>query len=296
MKIAIVILNWNGSNETLSCIYKIRQWSRVLPTIFVVDNNSSDTEKQKLRNVEKDFHLIENDENEGFSEGCNVGIRIALKYDIEAILLLNNDAVIEEEDVLLLIRNMMGNTDIGAIGPLIYDARTNRLINAGGKEIAWHYYTQMKQVKNTLGFYDVDYVSGTALLVRVEVFKKVGLLDERYFFSGEIADFCKRVKKYKRKNGRRYRIVIEPNAKATHDIHDPSKDREKLYTYYSIRNRYLYVRKFYKFFSPALYFFWLYHHLKHALSSFKQNRRDVAAFILKGIFHGLIGKTDRLTK
>lgn len=293
MKIAAVILNWNASNETLSCCSKIKNWSRISPMVFVVDNNSSAAEKQKLKNIEKEIYLIENSENEGFSGGCNIGIQTAIEHHTDAILLLNNDATIEEDDVLLLMDDMRKNADIGVIGPVIYDARSNQLINAGGKEIAWNYHTHMKQARDLSDVYDVDYVSGTAILIRGDVFRKVGLLDKRYFFSGEIADFCKRVKATKA-NGHAYQIVIEPNARATHDIHDPSRDREKLYAYYTIRNRYLYVRKFYKIFTPALYLFWLYHHLKHALSCLQQNRSDVSAFILKGIFHGVIGKTGRL--
>ena len=294
MKVAIVIINWNGSDDTISCITRIGKWSRILPSLFVVDNHSVDGEKQKLKAYLKNFCLIENEDNEGFSEGCNIGIRAALEKQAEVIFLLNNDAFIDEEDVLLLTGKMAENPDIAVIGPLIYDGNTDQLVNAGGRDIAWHYHTHLQNAKDPLYFYDVDYVSGTAMLVRSEVFNKVGLLDKRYFFSGEIADFCKRVRLFNSVNQNRYRIVIEPSAKVSHHTHNPLKDREKLYAYYTIRNRYLYVRKFYKNFLLFLYPFWIYRHLNHAFLCLKQRRSDLARIIIMSVFHGLAGKVGRI--
>lgn len=296
MNLAVVILNWNGSEETISCVDRIRQWTRIMPNIFVVDNNSEEADKRNLVNQLKGIQIIENDTNEGFSEGCNIGIRAALQKYVDAVLLLNNDAVIQENDLLVLIDKMKQNSDIAVIGPLIYDGETNRLINAGGKEIAWHYHTHLQRVKTLKKLYDVDYVSGTAVLIRSSIFETVGFFDKRYFFSGEIADFCKRIKRYASKAGMRNRIVIEPCSTALHFTHNPAKDREKLYAYYTIRNRYLYIRKYFKILLPFLYVFWFYHHMRHAFSCLKQKRMDVTGYIFKGIFHGMIGTTGRLAE
>ncbi|MEW5910718.1 MAG: glycosyltransferase family 2 protein, partial [Thermodesulfobacteriota bacterium] len=249
-----------------------------------------DFDKERLRGFNDRFLLIENEENKGYSEGCNIGIRAALGKKCEAVLLLNTDARIEEEDVLLLLDILKLYPEIGVIGPLIYDAVTKRLINAGGKEIGWNYHTHHDVPLDKNELYDVDYVSGTAMLVRSDLFHNIGLLDARYFFSGEIADFCKRVKIYTEENGFQYRVVIHPGAKAFHDTHDPSKDREKLYSYYTIRNRYLYVRKFLKWYLPVLYPLWIYFHLKHAVQCIKEDRSDVARIIFKGIIHGVCGR------
>ena len=86
--------------------------------------------------------------------------------------------------------------------------------------------------------HDVDYVSGTVFLARSSAFEQIGLLDEQYFFSGEIADFCKRA----RNAG--HRICADLEVEASHDTgQTQAHRRQTLYTYYSLRNRFLYVRK-----------------------------------------------------
>jgi len=86
--------------------------------------------------------------------------------------------------------------------------------------------------------HDVDYVSGAVFLTRRVLFQEIGFLDERFFFSGEIADLCKRAK------DRGHRICIDLAVEARHDTSQTSDTlREVLYTYYNLRNRFLYVRK-----------------------------------------------------
>ena len=72
------------------------------------------------------------------------------------------------------------------------------------------------------------------------VFEQIGLLDEEFFFSGEIADFCKRAR-----NGG-HRVCVDLEVEARHDASDtPQTRRETLYVYYSLRNRFLYAKKHY---------------------------------------------------
>ena len=83
----------------------------------------------------------------------------------------------------------------------------------------------------------MDYVPGTVALVRAEVFRRVGLFDEDYIFSGEMADFCRRA------GGQGYASAVCPHARATHAPGGGA--RSTLYRYYTLRNRFLYSRKFY---------------------------------------------------
>ena len=296
MRAAIVILNWNASDRTIDCILKIKKWKHLSPEIIVVDNDSEENDKNNLRRYSDGVHLIENRKNYGYSEGCNIGICYALKMNAEAVLLLNNDAYISEEDYDKLLVRMKEGLDIAVIGPLLLEKDSNKVINAGGQDIGLHYCTHLKEVKNKRTIYDVDYVSGTVMLIHSDVLNTVGMLDKRYFFSGEIADFCKRIQKSKKNKEGRYRIVIEPTAKAYHDIHASSENRETLYTYYTVRNRYLYVRKFYMKFSPVLFLFWSYKHLGHAFHCLRMKRMDISRIILKGMLDGYRGRVGRLNE
>ena len=70
------------------------------------------------------------------------------------------------------------------------------------------------------------------------MFERVGLFDERFFFSGETADLCARAR------AQGYRSFVDLEVMADHDTRATSRTkRETLYTYYSLRNRMLYVRK-----------------------------------------------------
>jgi hypothetical protein len=99
---------------------------------------------------------------------------------------------------------------------------------------------------------DVEYVPGTVFLARSSIFKEIGLLDEDYFFSGEIADFCKRV----RDAG--HRVCVDLDEQAGHGLDRAAEPlRKTLYVYYSLRNRFLYVRKHHRG-TRVLYFpFWI---------------------------------------
>ena len=93
--------------------------------------------------------------------------------------------------------------------------------------------------------------AGTVLLARSRIFKEVGLLDEDYFFSGEIADFCKRV----RDAG--YRVCVDLEEQARHCPDRASEPlRKTLYVYYSLRNRFLYARKHHSRMKAVYFAFW----------------------------------------
>ena len=289
MRIGVVILNWNAAEETIACVELIKRWAGISPDIYVVDNNSAKDDQDILFAHRNEFHIIKNRVNEGFSGGNNAGIKAALDNNA-AVLLINSDARMAEKDAGLLIETLASSYNIGVVGPVFYDNYTNKLLNAGGKDIGWNYISHLTTIPEKEKVYDVDYVSGTAILVRSEVFQKIGLFDERYFFSGEVADFCKRVCRYRKSDGSRFRVVINPKARATHNLKTAAHHREKLYTYYTVRNRYLYVRKFLKIYSPVLYLFWTYKHLKHAFNCYRMGRNEVVKVIIRGLAHGLIGR------
>ncbi|RTZ59178.1 MAG: hypothetical protein DSZ32_05695 [Gammaproteobacteria bacterium] len=285
MRTAAIILNWNNATETADCVRSLQAWTAPPQTIYVVDNASAPADVEALREL-TGVTLIINDRNRGYSGGNNVGMRDAISDSHEAILLLNNDARITEADYSTLAETMEKDPSVAVAGPLIYDGDGLRLQNAGGRDIGLHYISHYSSPLDSNQTYDVDYVSGTVALFRVSVLGKVGLLDEDYFFSGEIADICKRIQR--QLPGQR--IVIDPHAKARHDLGISSDNRATLYTYYTVRNRYLYIRKHRLALLPVLFPYWMYRHLRHAWSAWRMQQKDSAQLILVGIYHGLKGR------
>ncbi len=132
------------------------------------------------------------------------------------------------------------------MGPLIHETRDGRVhLLVGGRDIARYPSTRTAIAPSDLKrlpdypLHAVDYVSGTVFLARASVFTETGLLDEEFFFSGEIADFCKRAKES------RHEIYVDLEVEARHDPGQapPPHVRETLYVYYGLRNRFLYVTK-----------------------------------------------------
>ena len=132
---------------------------------------------------------------------------------------------------------------------------------------------------------DVDYVPGTVFLARRSVFEQIGLLDEEFFFSGEIADFCKRAR-----NGG-HRVCVDLEVEAQHDASEtPQAVRETLYVYYSLRNRFLYAKKHYPLEKTKYLALWsrlCLVELGRALAAGKPRK---ARAILLAIAHGCTGR------
>lgn len=240
MELSVVILNWNAAKDTIACLRYLNTWRSLRPVVWVVDNASTDDSVELILQEYPTIQLIQNSLNLGFAGGTNQGIRQSLKMGKHPILLLNNDAYIAESDVSRLLNTLHQNERIGFVAPLLFDAeQKDRLISAGGKNPVLHHQTRVQRFDPTDSLLPVEAISGTAVLIRAEVFEQVGLLDEDYFFSTELADLCTRA----RKQG--FLNIVDTRARAYHMLSRSSNFRNTLYTYYIIRNRFLFIRKFY---------------------------------------------------
>lgn len=244
MNLAVVILNWNQAAATIRCIEAVAAWKHVAPDIWVVDNASQDGSRELIPKQCPAAHVLASDNNLGFAGGNNLALRRILSSRSDGVLLLNNDAVITEDQVQHLLTELETHPRLGLIGPLLDERRGQaQVFTAGGRDIARHLGTRHAEKAADLPaliaihrLLDVDYVPGTVALVRAEAFRTVGLFDEDYFFSGEMADFCRRA------GARGYASAICPRVCA---VHEPGGGaRATLYRYYTLRNRFLYIRKF----------------------------------------------------
>src|SRR3712207_3089549 len=102
-KVAVVVLSWNGRDDTLACVESLlaQSWPRV--ETIVVDNGSTDGSADAVAERFPDVPLIRSDTNLGFAEGNNVGLRAALERGADYALLLNNDTIADERLVESLV-------------------------------------------------------------------------------------------------------------------------------------------------------------------------------------------------
>ena len=247
MSLMIVCLNWNDEARTLQCIRSLRGWTTLNPRILVVDNESTDASHARLSAELDPEELTCSTINLGYSGGNNLGIKRALSEKSDFVLLLNSDAEVAESAIAALVNRLESHPEISILGPVIVEqnADTSKCI-VGGRDMAIYPVTRLiaepDSFSSVIGFplNEVDYVPGTVFLARGELFSSVGLLDEEYFFSGEIADFCKRARDLGHK------ACVDLEVSATHVIDQEERDlRNSLYLYYSLRNRFLYISKHY---------------------------------------------------
>jgi GT2 family glycosyltransferase len=285
MELAVIILNWNAATDTVRCVRSVASWRSLKPTIWVVDNCSHDGSAEDISAECPAAHMIRNPANLGFAGGNNRGIAQALAVSESPIFLLNNDARIEETDVISLLNTLRSDEHIGFVGPLLYDAdRPDILLSAGARDPALHHQSHILTLTPGGPVRIVECVPGTAILVRAEVFHAVGLLDEAYFFASEIADVCMRAR------ARGYLSVIDTRARVYHSLGRSSLRRETLHTYYIIRNRFLLVRKFHRRWLVPLSAFWSMYSIALWLRIRLAGRRPAARAVWLGLVDGLRGR------
>ncbi|RME97168.1 MAG: glycosyltransferase family 2 protein [Chloroflexi bacterium] len=242
MNVAVIILNWNGRDDTLACLRSLHTVDYPHFEIVLVDNHSTDDSVAAIRAEFPDITLIETETNLGFVGGNNIGLRYAQEKLFDAALLLNNDTEVSPEFLRLLVDAAAADPKIGIVGPSIFyfDAPAT-LWSAGGK-IDWRNgVTSMVGLneKDTGQFgtapRPVDFVTGCALLIKLNVVAQIGLLDDRFFAYYEETEWCVRAARAG------YQILHVPAAKIWHKISPQAREASPQVHYYMTRNRLLFL-------------------------------------------------------
>ncbi len=240
MKASIVVLGYNGEKylgEAFDSLIN-QNFPKEDYEIIYVDNCSTDNSviiAKEYSKKFKNFKIIINKDNLGFSAGNNIGIRVSKG---EYVALFNHDAVADRNWLKELVDVMEKDKKIGAAGGKIYYYNSNDLYFGGGKVLyggfCWNWSLNDRDG-------ECDYVSGCAMLIRRNVLDEVGLLDEDYFMYYEETDLCTRI----RRAG--YKIWYTPKAIVWHNVPKKSKRASKYITYFMHRNRVIYCYKNYKY-------------------------------------------------
>lgn len=253
-KVAIVIVNYNGKQDTLDCLRSIRKMKTEGDQlkIYVVDNASSDDSVNAIKRELPSVNLILNQANYGFAGGNNIGIKQALEDGVDYVLLVNNDTLVSQPLLNELLKAITKDEDIGVVVPKIYFApgyefhkkrysygEKGKVIWYAGGRIDWEnmYGKHIGVDEVDKGQFseeqETDFASGCCLLVKRQVFEKVGLFDERFFLYQEDLDWSIRAQKAG------YRIVYCPLAYLWHKNAGSSNSGSSLQDYYMTRNRML---------------------------------------------------------
>lgn len=258
--VAIIIVNFRTPDLTIDCLASLEAEIEPGVRVVVVDNASGDGSAETIAKavVERGWgewtRLLRSPVNGGFASGNNFGIR---SQEAAAYLLLNSDTVVRPGAIRALREAMRLHPEAGIIGAGILTPRgepdhsafrapgpIGELIRAANTGI----------VTRALGRFDVllpkteqpfepDWLGFVCVLVRAEVLRAVGYLDEGYFMYFEDVDFCRQAR------AAGWRILYWPSAKVVHFLSSSSKvsgqavRRRGPRYYYEARARYF--AKFY---------------------------------------------------
>jgi GT2 family glycosyltransferase len=151
-------------------------------------------------------------ENRGFAGGMNAGLERLLSEGCDRILLLNNDAVLDP-GCLRRLASALDDPGLGAVGPVILRLSDARVESRGLSVDLGYGRVRLeghgKVPTDRAGLASADALSGAVMMMSRTALQRVGLLDERYFFSFEDVDWCVRA----RRAGFGVAVVLEARAR-----------------------------------------------------------------------------------
>lgn len=222
-KVSVIVLNYNGKDTLDGCLASLCRVNYPDFSVVLVDNASTDGSFEAAKKKFSRSIFIRNESNLGFSAGNNIGIQFSLERGADYVVLLNNDTVVAENFLDELIRPMEKRPDAGIASPLILKGKSEEVWFSGGK-IDW---LRMKTIhfrdNPAKEEYESDFITGCAMVIKREVFLKIGMLDEDFFLYWEDADFSFRAKKAGFSN------LIVPKVKIRHFEKSQEKKISKVY-------------------------------------------------------------------
>ena len=236
--VAVVVLSWNGREDTERCLRSLSRVDYGPLTRIVVDNGSADGSVELVRSEFPEVVLIENGANLGFAGGMNAGIRRALKLDADAVVLLNNDTEVDPAFVEALLAAAQERPDAGALSAKIYFLdRPDRIWYAGARfdprrgHNGRHDGYGEQDSARFAQLAETERACGAAMLMTREAIDRVGLLDEDLFAYVEDAEWSLRA----RQAG--YRVLVVPESKVWHGVsYATGGEGSPRALYYSVRN------------------------------------------------------------
>ena len=202
MKVAIVILNWNGQQMLADYLGQVVEYSKDEAEIIVADNGSTDDSVEWVRTHFPEVRIIQLDRNYGFAEGYNKAL---VQVDCTYYVLLNSDVEVTPHWLTPLIEEMDARPEVAACQPkILSEVRKGSFEYAGacGGYIDRFGYPFCRgrifdTVEEDHGQYDtpqeVLWASGCCLMIRADDYWSADGLDGRFFAHNEEIDLCWRL-------------------------------------------------------------------------------------------------------
>ncbi len=195
-RVGVIVLNHNSSNETLACLESLRAADGGERHTWVVDNASSDDSSRVIpRSLLSGESWLETGANLGYAGGNNAGIREAMAWGAEYLLLLNPDVRVSQDFLPPLLKALEALPRAGMASPLVLDEKGEKIQSFGGRANLWTgrcaraLYGLPRSSVADGDWCLVDFPHGACVLIKRGCIEEVGLFNEAYFLYYEDVEF-----------------------------------------------------------------------------------------------------------
>ncbi|WP_140487625.1 glycosyltransferase [Flavobacterium sp. GSA192] len=212
--VKVVIVTFNGMQWIQKCIDSIIS-SSIDVEIIIVDNNSADGTRAFLKNNFSNITTIFLNENVGFGQANNIGIKKALEYDFQYLFLVNQDVYIEVDTIKNLVEAHTQNQDYGILSPIQLNGRGLGLDRSFSNYLSSHlcenFISDLYTNKLANRIYSIKFVNAAAWLLSRKCIEIVGGFNPSFFHYGEDDNYIQRVKYHG------FKVGVLANTNVCHD-------------------------------------------------------------------------------
>lgn len=231
----VVVLSYKGAEDTMACVESLASGSPSVE-VLVVDNGSGDGVLERITATWSHVHTLQTGSNLGYSGGMNAGIRWALAQNARTVTVLNNDTFVPSGVLAHLIEGVASGGRV--VSPEVrYASRSDEVWFGGGTIDAatalprhLHREELLASTRNS-SVSDSPILAGCCLTATAEVWRAVGLFDERFFLMFEDSEWSVRAARAG------VRLIVDHSVSITHKVSASFKGRfAYLGLYYYARN------------------------------------------------------------
>ncbi|MCF7922121.1 MAG: glycosyltransferase family 2 protein [Candidatus Marinimicrobia bacterium] len=217
-RICILVLNWNGANDTIDCVQSLKGITYPDAEIVVIDNGSTDDSVRLIESAHRDVKMIELESNLFYGGGNNAGLHWAQELDFDYVMFLNNDTTVEPDFLEPLLEGFESSPQVGMVAPLMcYAAEPDLIWYAGGVVNLWTGVVEHRHIRKNIASLDLslqktDYVTGCCLMMPTVLLTQLGGFDPSFNMYGEDVDLSLRTR------AAGYDLLFVPESKIFHKV------------------------------------------------------------------------------
>ena len=241
MKVLVIIVSYNFERWIDRCLGSLRNSKQPVDTV-VIDNCSQDHTVELVRRHYPEVRVIQNSANLGFGQANNIGMKIAIEEEYDAVFLLNQDAWIDANTIGTLCDISRQHPEYGILSP-VHLTGDGQKLDSGFAVYAG--ISQINELPKDKAIQAAPFINAAFWMIPVSVLLSIGGFSPLFYHYGEDKDYANRISYHK------YSIGYIPGIFGCHDresrklSHEAFMRSEEIYLLTEYANiRYSYIQAF----------------------------------------------------